>query len=105
MKPPSSILEPGDGPVLCPKGVTLHYEVELGLVMGQTFRDFDNTDMKAAAELIDSYFVGIDMTARNIQDEAKRKGLPWTTAKGFDTFTVVSKQIPKYGLILAIHPH
>jgi acylpyruvate hydrolase len=29
------------------------------------------------------------MTARNIQNEVKKKGLPWSTVKGFDTFTPV----------------
>jgi len=36
------------------------------------------------------------MTARNTQDEAKRKGLPWSIAKGFDTFLPISNLIPKY---------
>ncbi len=35
------------------------------------------------------------MTARNVQDEAKKKGLPWTIAKGFDTFLPISSFIPK----------
>lgn len=35
------------------------------------------------------------MTARNAQDEAKRKGLPWDIAKGFDTFLPMSNVIPK----------
>ena len=35
------------------------------------------------------------MTARNVQDEAKRNGLPWTIAKGFDTFTPISEPIAK----------
>lgn len=35
------------------------------------------------------------MTARNIQNEAKKKGLPWDIAKGFDTFLPISKTIPK----------
>ena len=35
------------------------------------------------------------MTARNIQNEAKKKGLPWDIAKGFDTFLPVSNIIPK----------
>jgi 2-keto-4-pentenoate hydratase/2-oxohepta-3-ene-1,7-dioic acid hydratase in catechol pathway len=41
------------------------------------------------------YIVGIDMTARNVQDAAKRAGLPWTIAKGFDTFLPISELIPK----------
>jgi 2-keto-4-pentenoate hydratase/2-oxohepta-3-ene-1,7-dioic acid hydratase in catechol pathway len=35
------------------------------------------------------------MTARNIQNEAKKKGLPWDISKGFDTFLPVSKVINK----------
>lgn len=35
------------------------------------------------------------MTARNAQDEAKKKGLPWDIAKGFDTFLPMSNIIPK----------
>ena len=33
--------------------------------------------------------LAVDMTARNVQDPVKKKGLPWSTAKGFDTFTPV----------------
>ena len=39
--------------------------------------------------------MSIDMTARNVQNEAKKKGLPWSIAKGFDTFLPVSNIIPK----------
>ena len=39
--------------------------------------------------------MSIDMTARNMQDEAKAKGLPWSMAKGFDTFLPLSEAIPK----------
>lgn len=42
-----------------------------------------------------AYAVAIDMTARNVQDEAKKKGLPWDIAKGFDTFLPMSNVIPK----------
>lgn len=35
------------------------------------------------------------MTARNVQDEAKKKGLPWSIAKGFDTFLPISSLIAK----------
>jgi acylpyruvate hydrolase len=54
LKPPSSILLPGQGPVLRPKGVSLHYEVELALVMGRTIRDFDPNNQKGAIDAIDS---------------------------------------------------
>lgn len=41
------------------------------------------------------YLLAIDMTARNVQDEAKKKGLPWSIAKGFDTFLPISNLIAK----------
>lgn len=41
------------------------------------------------------YVIAIDMTGRNVQDSAKRAGLPWTTAKGFDTFLPISESIAK----------
>src|ERR1700733_591822 len=41
------------------------------------------------------YALVIDMTARNAQNEAKKKGLPWDIAKGFDTFLPVSEIIAK----------
>lgn len=44
---------------------------------------------------VDAQVLAIDMTARHLQDKAKKAGLPWTQAKGFDTFTPVSDFIPK----------
>ncbi|KAK9456874.1 hypothetical protein V1511DRAFT_495538 [Dipodascopsis uninucleata] len=101
LKPPSSILLPGEGPILAPKGVTLHYEVELALIMGKTVKDFTIAGKdkeaveKEVIDAIEGYAIGIDMTARNVQDDIKKKGLPWTTAKGFDTFLPMSTFIPK----------
>ncbi|KAH7363832.1 hypothetical protein BKA65DRAFT_489742 [Rhexocercosporidium sp. MPI-PUGE-AT-0058] len=95
LKPASSILPPGAGPVIRPRGVDLHYEVELALVMGKTVKDLEASDMKGALDAVESYAISIDMTARNVQNEAKKKGLPWSIAKGFDTFLPVSNLIPK----------
>ncbi|EED12259.1 fumarylacetoacetate hydrolase family protein [Talaromyces stipitatus ATCC 10500] len=95
LKPTSSLLLPGQGPVLIPKGVKAHYEVELGLVIGKKLTDLDPEDHQTALDSISSYLLAIDMTARNVQDEAKKKGLPWSIAKGFDTFCPISNLIPK----------
>ena len=38
--------------------------------------------------------LAVDMTARNVQDELKAKRLPWTIAKGFDTFTPIRQDRP-----------
>lgn len=54
LKPSSSILYPGEGPVLRPKGTSLHYEVELALVMGKKVRDLDPNDDKGALDAIQS---------------------------------------------------
>ncbi|KAI1260990.1 hypothetical protein F5Y18DRAFT_212394 [Xylariaceae sp. FL1019] len=95
LKPPGSMLLPGEGPVVRPKGVDLHYEIELALIMGKPLRDLKAEDEKTAFDAIDSYALSIDMTARNVQNEAKKKGLPWSIAKGFDTFLPISNVIPK----------
>ncbi|KAM7205801.1 hypothetical protein V8F20_003034 [Naviculisporaceae sp. PSN 640] len=94
-KPTSSILLPGQGNVIRPKGVDLHYEVELALIIGKEVKDLDAADEKGALDAIESYALSIDMTARNTQNEAKKKGLPWDISKGFDTFLPLSKVIPK----------
>ena len=57
-------------------------------------QDLPETD-SAALDAIEAYCLSIDMTARNVQEEAKKKGLPWSIAKGFDTFCPVSEVIPK----------
>ncbi|KAH8792643.1 hypothetical protein BGZ57DRAFT_871935 [Hyaloscypha finlandica] len=95
LKPASSILAPGEGPVIRPKGVDLHYEVELALIIGKQVKDLEADDEKGAMDAIESYAMSIDMTARNAQNEAKKKGLPWSISKGFDTFLPVSQIIPK----------
>lgn len=53
LKPSSSILLPGEGPVIRPRGVDLHYEVELALVMGKRLKDFSG-DNQAALDAIQS---------------------------------------------------
>ncbi|KAI8632032.1 hypothetical protein F5Y19DRAFT_422906 [Xylariaceae sp. FL1651] len=95
LKPTTSILLQGEGPVIRPRGVELSYEVELALIMGKTLKDFPADDESAAIDAIESYALGIDMTARNMQWEAKKKGLPWSINKGFDTFLPMSNIIPK----------
>lgn len=58
LKPPSSILPPGAGPVIRPRGVDLHYEVELALVMGKRVKDLEASDEKGALESIESVSSG-----------------------------------------------
>ncbi|TYZ69371.1 hypothetical protein PybrP1_005633 [[Pythium] brassicae (nom. inval.)] len=88
LKPTTSYVANG-GTVLLPPGIgDVHHEVELGVVIGKGGRDITERDSM-------DHVLAIDMTARHLQDKAKKAGLPWTQAKGFDTFTPVSDFIPK----------
>lgn len=100
LKPRTSIVQPSEpnAKILAPRGTDVHYEVELGLVIGKTLKNFVLTgnaelDLKTALEAIEGYTLAIDLTARNVQQEAKKKGLPWSIAKGFDTFLPLSNSI------------
>ena len=68
----------------------MHHEVELVLLIGKRIK---NAKSKQAEQAIKGYAVGLDMTLRDIQNELKAKGHPWTLAKCFDTSAVVSNFI------------
>ena len=60
----------------------LHHEVELVVALG---RDAGGeVSPEAALDLVFGYAVGLDLTRRDLQAEAKDKRLPWDIAKGFD---------------------
>ena len=59
----------------------LHHEIELVVAIGKTGT---NISEAKALEYVFGYAVGLDLTRRDLQGEAKKKGRPWTTAKGFD---------------------
>jgi len=91
LKPPSAIIHPPD-PVVRPAiSKEMHHEAELVVALGAGGR---NIPEKEAASAILGYGVGLDMTLRDVQSVAKKKGLPWTVAKGFDTSAPVSEIIP-----------
>lgn len=73
----------------------MHYEVELGLVIGRPLSNLSTSDEEGAFNAISHYLLAIDMTGRNVQEEAKKKGLPWTIAKGFDTFCPISEPVER----------
>ncbi|SCV70769.1 BQ2448_3531 [Microbotryum intermedium] len=79
-------------PVEIPRGVNVHHEVELGVVIGKGGRDISSA---SAMQHVAGYTLAIDYTGRNMQDVVKKKGLPWSAAKGMDTWCPVSMFIPK----------
>ncbi|KAB5537355.1 hypothetical protein DKX38_014888 [Salix brachista] len=92
MKPTSSYLENG-GTIEIPQPLeSLHHEVELAVVIGQKARDVPES---TAMDYVGGYALALDMTAREIQATAKSAGLPWTVAKGQDTFTPISSVLSK----------
>jgi acylpyruvate hydrolase len=91
LKPTSSFIANGQN-IEVPRGCEVHHEVELAVVIGKDGRDIAAKD---ADQHIAGYTLALDMTARNLQDAAKKQGLPWSAAKGFDTFTPIGDFIPK----------
>jgi 5-carboxymethyl-2-hydroxymuconate isomerase len=92
LKPPSALLEDG-GVIRIPSfSNDMHHEVEMVVLIG-----LGGTDISAAQAMdhVGGYAIGLDMTLRDVQAEAKKKGLPWTVAKGFDTSAPVGKFVPK----------
>eukprot|EP01132_Coremiostelium_polycephalum_P010056 gene10056-12325_t len=93
LKPPSSYLLQGTGPIEIPEITSdIHHEVELGVVISKKGRDIDAAN---AMDFVGGYTLALDLTSRDKQNIAKSKGLPWTIAKGYDTFTPVSGFIQK----------
>ena len=92
MKPASAVIYSGEKIVHPSFSENMHHETELVLLIGKTIKDADE---KEAEEAITAYGVGLDMTLRDIQTELKKKGHPWTIAKGFDTSAVISEFISK----------
>ncbi|KAG2816530.1 hypothetical protein PC129_g11416 [Phytophthora cactorum] len=92
LKPTTSYVRNG-GSVLLPPGIgEVHHEVELGVVIGKGGKDIAES---ASMDHVAGYALAVDMTARDLQAKAKKAGLPWTHAKGLDTFTPISDFIPK----------
>jgi len=70
----------------------IHYEVE---VLLRICKQGKYIDRNFAHNYYDAIGVGIDFTARDLQDKAKAKGLPWDLAKGFNGSAPISKFIDK----------
>ncbi|KAG2727033.1 hypothetical protein I3843_01G137400 [Carya illinoinensis] len=92
LKPTSSYLENGGTIQIPHPWGSLDHEVELAVVIGQKARDVPEA---TAMDFVAGYALALDMTAREIQASAKSAGLPWTVAKGQDTFTPISSVLPK----------
>jgi 2-keto-4-pentenoate hydratase/2-oxohepta-3-ene-1,7-dioic acid hydratase in catechol pathway len=70
----------------------VHHEVELLVRINKIGK---HIDQKFAHKYYDEIGLGIDFTARDLQNELKSRGLPWEKAKAFDGSAVVGNFIPK----------
>ncbi len=91
MKPKSALLQ-AHTPFYYPEFTNeLHYECELVLRISKNGKYIQD---RFASKYYDAISVGIDFTARDIQNELKEKGLPWEKAKAWDNSAIVGKWIP-----------
>ena len=91
-EPPFFFMKPADAVVPVAEGETgqveyptltsnLHHEIELVVAIGTGGRDIAAAD---AVRHIYGYAVGLDMTRRDLQNEMKKQGRPWSIGKGFE---------------------
>ncbi len=86
LKPPTSVIGPGETIILPPQSEQVEHEAELVAVIGKRGRWIPAEE---APEYILGYTIGLDITARDLQF---RDG-QWTRAKGFDTFCPIGPWI------------
>ena len=91
MKPSTSVIRNGENIVIPPYSKECHYEAELAVLIGEDCKNIPECD---ALKHVAGYGVAIDMTLRDVQDELKKKGLPWEIAKGFDSSCPLSDFAP-----------
>ena len=92
LKPSTAILHDGGRVVIPPFSAELHHEVEMVVLIGMQAKSVPRDH---ALDYVSGYAVGLDMTLRDVQAEAKKKGLPWSVAKGFDTSAPISRFVEK----------
>ncbi|XP_060064544.1 acylpyruvase FAHD1, mitochondrial-like [Ylistrum balloti] len=92
IKPTTSYITEGQRIKFPPGCNELHHEVELGVVIG---KGGNNISEANAMEHVGGYVLALDMTARDLQDFAKKNGHPWALAKSWDTSCPVSNFIEK----------
>jgi len=92
--PPFFFAKPGDavvaggGAVAYPPAThDLQHEIELVIAMGQAG---ETVAVESALGLVFGYAVGVDLTRRDLQAEAKAKGQPWEAGKSFDQSAPIS---------------
>jgi 2-keto-4-pentenoate hydratase/2-oxohepta-3-ene-1,7-dioic acid hydratase in catechol pathway len=92
LKPDSAVLLPRNPFVIPPFSADVHYEVEVIVKIDKVGKFIDQ---KFAHKYYDEISLGIDFTARDLQEQLRSKGLPWEKAKAFDGSAVIGEFFPK----------
>ena len=91
LKPSTCLIGDGDE-IVIPAGVTnVQHEVELAVVFGRRCKDATEDD---ALDYVSHVAVFNDVSARDMQTEARRTGNTWDLSKGMDTFGPMSEPVP-----------
>jgi fumarylpyruvate hydrolase len=98
MKPTDAIVTGGADAPYPPRTADLHHEVELVVAIGGGGADIAVTDARGH---IWGYAVGLDLTRRDVQQEARKAGRPWDMGKGFDHSAPIGVIVPNNNLLTA----
>jgi 2-keto-4-pentenoate hydratase/2-oxohepta-3-ene-1,7-dioic acid hydratase in catechol pathway len=91
LKPQNALLPPGKDFYIPEFTKDLHYEAELVI---RICRNGKHIAQKFARKYYDQITLGIDFTARDLQQQQKEKGLPWEIAKAFDASAPIGRLQP-----------
>jgi 2-keto-4-pentenoate hydratase/2-oxohepta-3-ene-1,7-dioic acid hydratase in catechol pathway len=91
LKPDTALLKEGKAFYHPDFSNDIHYEVELIIKIGKEGKHITS---KFARNYIEAIGLGIDFTARDLQQKCKEKGLPWEIAKAFDHSAPIGEFIP-----------
>lgn len=92
IKPTSAIILEGEKIILPSMSNDVHHELEVCLLIG---KDGKNIPIESAMDHLLGYGIGLDLTMRDVQNDARSKGFPWTISKGFDTSAAMSTFIAR----------
>jgi fumarylpyruvate hydrolase len=90
-KNPDNLIPGGGDFPYPPKSSDVHFEFELVVALGKGGRDIP---VERALDHVYGYAVGLDMTRRDLQGEAKKLGRPWDVGKAFERSAPCSEIVP-----------
>ncbi|NBB87782.1 MAG: isomerase/hydrolase [Bacteroidetes bacterium] len=91
LKPSTALVRSGGTVEIPPQSQEVHHELELVAVIA---RGGKHIAREQALSHVGGYALGLDMTARDVQQQAKDRRHPWSVAKGFDTFAPLGAFVP-----------